>query len=127
MVARWVLMIALGISTLGCAEQTVPEELIHVWRTRLPAYRDRSFEVRADSIIFGTGGYSTVGHRIEGVEVEESADGSFLCTLYYLTRDGGRTQVRLAFEPGSPDRLRFENRVEVWLREEDASWLANRG
>ena len=126
MVARWALALAFLAGPLGCAEQVVPPELIHVWRTDLPAYRDRSFEVRADFIIFGTGGQSSVSHRIEAVEVEETENGGLLCVLHYSGRDGGRPQVRLVFEPGSPDRLRFENRDESWVREKDATWLAMR-
>ena len=106
MVARWALALAFLAGPLGCAEQVVPPELIHVWRTDLPAYRDRSFEVRADLIVFGTGGQSSVSHRIEAVEVEETENGGLLCVLHYSGPDGGPLAAGWRAGPRVMDRGR---------------------
>lgn len=124
------LLLALAAVTglAGCGGETpVPEELLHVWRTDHPGYEDRYLDIRRHSVVFGTGGASSVGHPIERVELEDAEDDGFLCVLHYRTRDGGDAQLRLVYEPGPPQRLRFENRKETWVREEDATWLAKEG
>lgn len=110
----------------ACAEQRVPDALIDVWRTRAPGYEDRFLEVRADSIVFGTGGHGDTSHLLEAVEVEESADGRVHCLLRYQLHGGGSAALRLVLEAGPPETLHFENREEPWQRERDATWLAKR-
>jgi hypothetical protein len=123
-----VLAVILALATLACGgEATEPPGLIGVWRTEAPAYRDRKLEVQQDWISFGIGGASTASYLRDGVEVEPTPGGGLLCTLYYLDREGGRTHVRLVFEPGPPERLRFQNRDELWFREADAPSPGKKG
>jgi hypothetical protein len=116
----------LWVALAACAEQRVPDALVDVWRTRAPGYEDRSLEVRADSVVFGTGEHATAAHALAGVEVETEPDGLLRCALHYALHDGDTAELRLRLEPGPPATLRFENREELWHREKDASWLASR-
>ena len=114
------------VALVACAEQRVPDALVDVWRTRAPGYEDRTLEVRADSVVFGTGGHATTGHALAGVEVEAAPDGRVRCVLHYALHAGGTAELRLLLTPGPPATLRFENRKEIWHREKDATWLAKR-
>lgn len=125
-IARF-LVLGLGVAALGCAEPVEPPDLIGVWRTDAEPYRDRSFEVQDAWIVFGTGGHGSASHPREGTECVAQGEGSLLCTLYYRTPDGSRTRLRLVYEAGPPESVRFENRGQVWLREPDARRVGQRG
>ena len=115
-----------SIVLAGCAEQRVPAALIDVWRTRTPGYEDRTLEVRPDSIVFGTGGMTTTGHHLTKVEVAEGSHGRVACVLYYALHGEGTAQIQLLLDTGPPAVLRLANRKEIWEREKDATWLAER-
>jgi hypothetical protein len=117
----------LAVLLLACGRAPIdPPDLVGVWRTEAPSHRDRKLEVQPDWIVFGTGGESSSSYRRDGTEVEIRGQ-SLICTLHYLGEEGDRTHVRLVFEPGPPDKLRFENQSALWVREADASWLRKRG
>lgn len=105
---------------LGCQPAAPPPELIGVWRTDAPAYRDRPLEIQPGWVVFGTGGRASSSFARDGADYELRDDGSVLCTLFYRSADGSRTHLRLVFAEGPPESLRFENRPEVWLREDSA-------
>lgn len=121
--------LCLLLATLACGSAKIdPPDLVGVWRTQARAYRDRKLEVQPDWIVFGTGGAGSESFARDGVEVEPAPKGSgLLCTLYYRDHEGARTYVRVVFQTGSPDKLRFENRDEWWFREADAHWLRKGG
>jgi hypothetical protein len=120
------LLVLASIALAACAEQRVPDALIDVWRTSTPGYEDRTLEVRADSVVFGTGGETTTGHPLTGVEVEVTRDGRLACTLHYALHGEGAAELRLMLDPRPPATLRLANRKEVWQRERESTWLAGR-
>lgn len=111
-------LVSVALAGLACAGPS-PEapDLEGVWRTQATSHRDRKLEIQPAWLVFGVGGEGTASHPRDGTEVEPHADGGLLCTLYYRTDDGSRTHLRVVYEAGPPERLRFPNRAEVWTRE----------
>jgi hypothetical protein len=108
----------------GChVEQPVPAELMGIWRTSAPAYRDRIFEVRDRWVVFGTGAHLRAIYEIEGVESHTEPGGQVRHILHYWTEEGDRLSVQLIFRPGRKDSLRIGHRNETWVRQRDADWL----
>ena len=104
-----------------------PAELQGVWRSPAPAYAERSFEVRLDSVIFGTGRYTMDMWPLDGVIAERLGPSEILYTLRYLGEDREPDEVRVHHTAGPPESLRFDNRKEVWLRAPAAPAPAARG
>lgn len=125
-------MTLLSVLLVAChAPGPVPPELVDVWRSDAPAYRDRIFEVREGWVVFGTGEHTRSIFEIEGVDSEPGSGGRVHHTLHYWTQDGERLSVQLIYQPGDPgrsaskrpDSLRIGHRDETWVRQRDARWL----
>lgn len=104
---------------LACsASGPPPPEIQGVWRSTSAAYAERSFEVRPDSVIFGTGKYTMDIWPITGVTAEPSEvpAADTLYTVHYVGPDQETLAVRVHYAAGPPATLRFDNRREVWLR-----------
>ena len=110
----WVCAIGVLVVVAGCRAEPVPSELIHVWRTQTPAYRDRHLEVRKDLLVFGTGGYMSELYPIDGIDSEPAADGSTLYTIRYRAEDGARLELKVTYTRGRPASLRIEHIEDVW-------------
>lgn len=121
--------VALGaLALLACGRVAIePPDLVGVWRTDTPTHRDRRLEIQPDWIVFGTGGEASSSYPRDGIEVEPASGGGLLCSLYYRDAEGARTQVRLVYQPGPPETLRFQNRAELWVREADPRRARERG
>jgi len=123
--------IALGLLLLsswiptGCSDrapESLPEELLQVWRTPGPRYRDRYFELREGWLVFGTGRYTSALHSIQKV-TSEPATSSTRYTIEYRTRDGAVLPLEILHTPGSPAKLLLGNQPHAWIPEKHARWL----
>jgi hypothetical protein len=111
----WGRAICVLVALAGCREpEPVPTELIHVWRTAAPAYRDRHLEVREDLLVFGTGSYLSELYPIEGIDSEPADAGSTRYTIHYRTQDGGHLQLKVLHVPGNPASLRIDHIDDDW-------------
>ena len=120
-------LVLLALVTFSaCAAQRVPDTLVDVWRTRAPGYEDRFFEIRSDSLIFGTGGEASSSYPLQAVHVQTLSNGSVRCVFRYSLRQGDSAQLRVQLDPGPPPALHLGSRKETWYREKDATWLAKR-
>jgi hypothetical protein len=111
---------ALLCTLVGCDPGSVPDELIHVWRTDAPAYRDRHLEIQKEWIVFGTGGLASDSYPIVGVEAEPSGAAETRYTIHYRVDDGDRLVLRVSLTrgaPGTPDSLRIDHTDEIWRAE----------
>ncbi len=118
--------IVIGVSLLfalvGCGSDPLPDDLIQVWRNPAPGYRDRYFEIREGSIIFGTGAYSFEMHSIERVRSRRVGKTTEI-TIGYRANDGETVPVNLVHTPGRPPHLRIGSRPDQWIPEQYATWL----
>jgi hypothetical protein len=119
------LCISLLLLLFGCAEQTleaIPEELLGVWRSPAPGYRDRYLELRPDWVLFATSPYTSSMHPIERVTAEEIPGGTRYTVEYRLTQ-GETVSVRLVHTAGNPGSLQVGHQPGSWVPEAHAHWL----
>lgn len=101
---------ALCATFSGCffsREVSMPEDLIGVWKTAEKNYSDRYFELRADRVIFSTGGWGVTAHPIDRME-EYREDGKVYYIIYYPNEDGEEYEFSFYYEPGQ-GVIRFKN------------------
>ena len=116
MKTRLFALLALVGFTAACGNEAipVPEELARVWVTSEPRYRGRTFELRPDSLIFGTGANTFQEHAIERVEAGKPRKGWSHYTVFYREDDGAVVPIYLLHRPTSGGSMRFANRKETW-------------
>lgn len=102
---------------------TLPPQLLGIWRTDAPGYRDRSFELRPGWVLFGTGGHSVAMYPVDDVHVTRAGNVTHV-VVAYRTEDDALLEVALEWTPGNPDRLRIGRRHDVWVPEARAHWLS---
>jgi hypothetical protein len=118
----WGRAICVLVALAGCrAPEPVPTELIHVWRTAAPAYRDRHLEVRKDLLVFGTSSYQSELYLIEGFDREPADAGSTRYTIHYRAQDGGLLQLKVLLIPGNPASLRIDHIDDDWHADTDSA------
>ena len=105
----------------GCRAEPVPSELIHVWRTRAPAYHDRHLEVRKDALVFGTGDYTSEIYPIDGIESEPAAGGGTRYTIRYRADDGARLELKVTYLRGMRNALRIEHIDHDWYADGESA------
>jgi hypothetical protein len=108
------LLVAAFLVACGGASNHVPEELIEIWTTDTAAYKDRYFELRPKTLIFGTGDDMLKMHRIEHVEATPTAPGSIEYAVDYLVEDGETAQIKFVHTAGPPATIRMANHSEIW-------------
>jgi len=109
----------------GCSErvpESLPAELLQVWRTSAPGYRDRHFELRDGWLLFGTGRFSSSMHEIEKV-TSDPMDRGTRYTIAYRADDGSSYTLEIFYLPGNPARLRVGQQHDSWVPEKHALWL----
>ena len=117
-------ILAIGLAVLlsvsACTERndSLPPELLKVWRTSAPAYKHRYIEIRKDFLIFGTGEYSISMHPIQRVEATQGLDDSADYLIEYSDNDREIYRVRLNYTGGKRPKLRLANHEEVWIPEQ---------
>jgi len=112
----------------GCGQapsETLPDELLGVWRTSAPGYEDRSLELRTDLLFFGTGEHSAVMHPIQKV-TSSDARGGRLYTIEYLMNGGDVLSVDLLHTPGRRPHLKVGQQPALWVPEAQADWLTKK-
>lgn len=116
MIWRVVLCVPLVAPGCGSGDGLLPEALLGVWVTSAPAYADRSFTLRRDSIFFQTGPDDVSASRITGVRTEW--DDTRQATLYSIEYRAGAEQVFPIYFFGVGSALiRFKNQPEIdWTR-----------
>ncbi|MEZ4334366.1 MAG: hypothetical protein R3F35_21650 [Myxococcota bacterium] len=110
------LLIAAGVACTP-PDATVPSELIGRWVTDAPRYAGRTFELRADAIVFGTGPYSTEFHALVAIEPLEPSEGWTPYRLSIRESDAAVGEIEVAHRQGATPELRFRHRNEIWRPE----------
>ncbi len=110
------LAVAAVSSKFNCGENnTVPQDLIGVWKTDAPKYADRFFEITEDQITFGIGGGDVDVWPIK--RIEENTNGQIVSYKFYYTKSGLQ-DYRLEFDYEQKDEnlIRFSNQKTIEWR-----------
>ena len=110
--------VAISATFLGCQYRllnSVPEDLIGVWKTAERKYADRYFELKKDRIIFSTGGWKVTAHPIERIE-ERGGSEKILYIIFYPNYDGNEYQFSFYYDP-LQGVIRFKNQEQFeWIK-----------
>jgi hypothetical protein len=107
------LIIAFFVSLLGCESrrlESVPAELIGVWKTSAPKYEYCSFELTKDYIIFINGHFAEhtdVNFIVKAERVPERRH--FLYTIHYENLHGQKYKFGFYHYPLKDGVIRFKN------------------
>ena len=116
---RLVLVLLLVGAVSGCRGallESVPDELVGVWKTTSPRYEDRFFEISEDLIVFGTGGRNTEAHPILSIR-EALEDERLLYAISYESAEGEEYGFFFYYDPAGSGVIRFKN-------QQDMAWTA---
>jgi hypothetical protein len=117
--------VATALLLAACAEppsEPLPQDLLQVWRTQAPGYRDRYFELREGWVVFGTGRYTIALYAI-GKVTSDVEDGVTRYAIEYRATDGAILPLEVAYTPGNPASLQVGLQPDVWIPETHAHWL----
>ena len=112
---RLVLVFFLVGAFSGCRVarlESVPDELVGVWKTTSPRYEDRFFEISEDLIVFGTGGRNTEAHRILSIR-EALEDERLLYAISYESAEGEEYGFFFYYDPAGSGVIRFKNQQNM--------------
>lgn len=115
----WFFVFALAsFLVAGCQRQelrSVPVDLIGVWKTHDPRYRDLFLEITDRSVIFSTaeGGLETYWIS----KIESSTQGKTSAHVIYGEQSGQDLKFQFYYDGGAGGRLRFKNQLQMaWSR-----------
>jgi len=117
-----VLSILIIVFTHGCGNRaTIEDEMIGTWNTTDSKYKDTSFELTADQIIFRTIGGEVNANTIKKIKKKKAPDTEeTLFTLTYVNLEGKETIFSFFFGQKNGGVIRFQNQPEIiWTKEKD--------
>lgn len=107
------------VTSAGCKRQRsnlLPRQLVGVWTTDDPRYKDRFLELSQAFVIIVTGRNDPSSVQLID-RVETTQQGSeMLLTVYSTDRSGGQYTMNLRFNPENGGELRFSNQSQIWKR-----------
>ena len=119
------ILVALAILTsfFGCESETsrtVPGDLLGVWKTTAPKYKDCYFELREDMIIFVNEVLLKEGDVNSISKIEKTRKGKrVLYTIHYQDREGLEYEFSFFYNPARPGSLRLQNQLQIEWRKID--------
>jgi hypothetical protein len=101
------------------AKTAMPDELLGVWKTTEPAYKNRVLEITPTALVFRVGGEAFGLHPVRHV-VKEERGGSAVYTIYTIEYEDGTEVATLSFQyvPTPRPAIWLQNRTVAWRREE---------
>lgn len=112
------LLTLLGALPAACSKghiKEMPEELIGVWRTSEPRYRDRFMEFRLEEVIISQGEAGAPVYPLDYL-TKEVLTGKVRYTIHWKV-EGDRYSMAVDLPEGTTDRLVFPNQQDmVWRR-----------
>jgi len=97
----------------------IPDDLIGEWHTTDARYSDRSFEIDAVSLNFGTGDGGVTTGFIK--DVRTSAEGARILYKVSYTVDNEVREVSFYFEESEGKIIRFKNQENIAWKKDQSS------
>ncbi|MEE9264057.1 MAG: hypothetical protein V3V11_06345 [Vicinamibacteria bacterium] len=106
------LVLAVGLSACGPDPSSMPERLIGVWKAQARKYRDRSFKLQPDKVIFEPGEETSDTNIVIGIESRED-DGRLFYNIDYLSPDGLEHTFSFHYEPVAGGVIALKNQSGI--------------
>jgi hypothetical protein len=104
-------------AVLACGRaETVPAELLGIWKTKAERHADAFFEIRPSSLMLGIGRRPLEVLWFDDLEIEKDADGNDVLRFYYTGETEGETLVV----------TRLRGRREIRVGAGEGSWYPSR-
>ena len=108
------------VSLLGCLSggtEDIPTELIGVWKTSAPKYKDCSIELTRNYIVFTN---SHVAAHVDTnfvLGIKRAPErGRFSCTILYENIHGQKYKFSFYYKPAEGGLIRLKNQIDVEWR-----------
>ena len=116
------LALTIFVSFFGCQLKepaTLPDELLGVWKTSAPRYKDCFFELTKDTITFANTDLDNIDvnsiSKIEKIHKEKG----ILYTIHYENREGQEYKFFFYYDPSRGGTIRFKNQEGIEWRKAD--------
>ncbi len=113
-------LLALLFSHAGCqaeAVNDVPEDLLGTWTTGAPRYDDRYLKFTSDSVIVGTGEYTSDTYIVVDIK-KETEKFRTLYTVSYKKPGGANYKLTFYYDADDGGLLTFKHQEHlIWERE----------
>jgi len=116
------LFILIIVFAHGCGKKaTISDEMIGTWNTTDSKYKETSFELTVDKIIFRTLRGEVNANTIKKIKKKKAPDPEeTLFTLTYVNLEGQETIFSFFFSQKNGGMIRFQNQPEIiWTKEKD--------
>jgi hypothetical protein len=114
------LTLATSVSILGCqsrGSEDIPKELIGVWKTSAPKYRNCSIELTRDYIVFTNSHVAAYVDTNFVLGIKRAPEkGRFSCTILYENIHGQRYKLPFYYDPAEGGAIRLKNQADVEWR-----------
>ena len=114
------LTLAISVSILGClsgGSEDIPTELIGVWKTSAPKYKNCSIELTRNYIVFTN---SLVAAHVDTnfvLGIKQAHERRRLsCTILYENLHGQRYKLSFYYDPAEGGAIRLKNQIDVEWR-----------
>ena len=98
------------------ADKPAPQELIGVWVTSAPAYKDCEIEIKPHLIIFRNEALYVSINYLRRIKKQQVAE-KMLYSIYFEDKEGNGSKIQVYhFKTGDGSVIRFKNRDEEWIR-----------
>ncbi len=116
------LVLAIFVSFFGCqfkGPATVPDELLGVWETSAPKYKDCFLRLTKDTLTFANRDLDNIDvnsiSKIEKIHREKG----ILYTIHYENREGQEYKFPFYYDPLKGGAIRFKNQEGIEWRKAD--------
>ena len=122
--------VAICAALLACESrgpESIPSEMLGVWRTSAPKYEGCFFELSKDKLSFANKAHleSLVIHRISKIEANTYRAEKLLCTIYYKGSEGQKHEFAFYYDPSNGGSIRFKNQATIKWVKVDAPSIEN--
>ena len=98
------------------ADKPAPQELIAVWVTPAPAYKNCEIEIKPHLIIFRNEALYVGINYLRRIKKQKVA-GKMLYSIYFEDKEGNESKIQVYhFKTDNGGVIRFKNRDEEWIR-----------
>jgi hypothetical protein len=104
-------------SSVACTgEDTVPDQLLGVWKTSEPKYADCKIELLEQVLILKLATGVERNYGIDRIESDQETGRAVRYTVHYRDCEGRESRLKFLYDPSSGGTLKLKNHAEIWKK-----------